>query len=101
MGAGQIILNGLTSDEFMDQLGELISKRVQQAICNSKKEELQERFLSPSEVCKMFVPKISRQTLSNWTKDGSLQKHIIGRSVYYKYSEVIEAVKAIKRFKTQ
>jgi predicted site-specific integrase-resolvase len=34
---------------------------------------------------------ISPQTCRNWVKDGTLKPYGLGRRVYFKYSEIIEA----------
>jgi excisionase family DNA binding protein len=77
--------------------------RIQEATRTAVQEELQkqhnEKLLSPKEVCELFSPKISRQTLHNYTKKGLIRSSMLGSSVRYKYSEVMEAVKSIRRYK--
>lgn len=64
-------------------------------------EELQEKFLSPEEVTKMFQPNISIGTVGNWAKEGLIKKHFIGGKTWYKYSEIIDSVKHLHRYKTK
>jgi hypothetical protein len=94
---GQIILNGLTTEELLSLMGELVSKKVDESFRKVRSEQLEEKFLSPGEVCKLFQPKISRQTLANWTKKGLLKKNVVGHSIFYRYSEVLESIKSIKQ----
>jgi hypothetical protein len=98
MPGEQIILSGLTVDQLTQAIGEIVQQRVNDAVRNIKAEELQERFLSISEVQKMFVPAISRKTVDNWTREGILLKHVIAGKPVYKYSQVMEAVKCVKKY---
>lgn len=66
----------------------------------NKEEELQAKFLSPAETCKLFQPKISLVTLNAWEKAGHLTKYYIGGRTYYRYDEIMQAVKHLKRYKT-
>ena len=98
-----IIIKGVPLEQFMDAFSSLIEEKIHHAVKTIKKEQLQEKFLSPSEVCNLFKTKISRQTLANWSKgkgEIKLKKHVVGRSVYYRYSDVIHAIKEIKQFKS-
>lgn len=98
MATADIILNGLSADELVNLVVDRLTDTICQAIRNAKAEELKEKFLSISEVQKMFVPAISRKTVDNWTKEGLLKKHVIGGKPWYRYSEVLEAVKGIKKY---
>jgi excisionase family DNA binding protein len=80
------------------QLLENIRKIVIEELCNQQQRNQEEKLLSPAEVCKLFNPNISKVTIYNWTKQGKLKKHAIGRKVFYKYSELIVALKTLKRF---
>jgi hypothetical protein len=60
-----------------------------------------ERLLSASEACKLFIPAISRLTLIRWTKADYLKEHRIGGRVYYKQSEVIDAAKHLQKYKSK
>lgn len=99
--SGNLIIQGMAVDQFTEDLAQLIKQavkeEVQAAMKQLKKEELEERFLSIEETCKIFVPAISRQTLHNWTTQGLIKSHAIGRSVFYKYSDIIEAAKPLNR----
>ena len=60
----------------------------------------EEKLLSASEACKLFVPAISRLTLIRWTKADLLKEYRIGGRVYYKQSEIIEAAKHLEKYKS-
>jgi hypothetical protein len=61
--------------------------------------EKEEKLLSPAETCLLFQPKISKTTLSTWTKQGLIDEHRIGRNVYYRQSEILEKSKVLRRYK--
>jgi hypothetical protein len=61
--------------------------------------EREEKLLSPAQTCLLFEPKISKTTLSTWTKQGLINEHRIGRNVYYKQSEILEKSKVLRRYK--
>ena len=87
-------------------LNELEEKDLYGNVRNIVKEEFEayyrsiisEKLLSPSEVCKLFDPNISKVTLANWTTQGRLKKYSLGGRVFYKYSEVMESLKTIKKY---
>jgi hypothetical protein len=95
---GTVLIQGIPLDQFLECVTDVIQQRVDEAVRKIKTEELQEKFLSVAEVCKMFVPNITRQTLANWEKKKLLNKHSVGRSCFYRYSEVVEAIKTHKKF---
>jgi hypothetical protein len=65
------------------------------------KEAQNEKLLSAAEACKLFVPAISRLTLIRWTKADYLKEHRLGGRIYYRQSEVIEAAKHLKKYKSK
>lgn len=95
---GTLIIQGLSIEQFTGSLQQLIKQAVNEEVKKVKLEELQEKLLSPAEVCKLFSPKISIGTVNNWAKEGLLKKHTIGNLTFYKYSEVIEALQTLKRY---
>lgn len=82
----------------LEQLTSTIDRIVQIRIREKQAEDLQEKFLSPKETSKMFSPSVSVVTLDAWAEKGYLNKHYIGGRTYYKYSEVVEAVKKRKKY---
>lgn len=90
-----VILSPIPLDKLSDVIRDIIRSEIQ----DKERACLNEKLLSPRETCQLFNPSISRVTLINWTKQGRLKEHRLGGRVYYKYSEVIEAAKNIKRYK--
>jgi len=82
-----------------EQLEGIFRTIVKEEITESKKQELLDKFISPSEACNLFQPKISRVTLYNWANQGLIPEHRIGGKVYYKYSELMASAKTLKKYK--
>ena len=83
-------------------LAELLAKfqEIVEAAINAKhQKDIGEKLISPKEACKIFQPSISRVTLDAWTASEKLIRYDIGGRVYYRYSEIIEAAKTLKRYK--
>lgn len=93
MKGGQIILNTFSPEEIVEMIKPLIVEAIREAL-----QEKEEKLLSPGEVCKIFVPAISKTTLAAWTKKGFLTEYRLGRRVYYKMSEVNDRRCEIKRY---
>ena len=93
MQSNQIILSGITAAELV----EIFRPMVQQEILKIKGEQ-EERLLSPADVCQMFQPAISKVTLKAWSDLGKLNEHKIGRRVFYKQSEILEAATRLKKY---
>ena len=85
----------LSINDFLPVLRQTVQEQVEISL----KKDLQEKFLSIKETRKLFVPAVSRPTLDKWDRTGSLRKHYIGGSIYYKYSEVIAAAQTYIRHK--
>jgi hypothetical protein len=83
----------------IDQLKSILQDVIRAEVKSHREEAVQERMLSPKETCKLFHPAISTMTLYTWTKNGYLVKHTIGGRIYYKYSEIMAAMKVTKRFR--
>ena len=91
----QLILSQIPLSNILDGLREIVREEIKA----EKERDLQEKFLSPAETAKLFHPPISKVTLSAWTKEGLLKDFRISGRVYYKYSEIIGAVKHLSRYK--
>lgn len=91
------------TDVLINSIKEAILPELRQIIQEENKrkvsEELQEKFLSIDEGRKMFQPAVSRGTLYNWEAQGYIQSYLIGGKRFFKYSELIEAVQKIKKYK--
>ena len=92
---GDIILTPVSLEVLIDKIREAL--RQDRVI--ELKELTGEKLLSPAEACKLFVPEITKLTLSNWSKQGLIPKSQIGGRIFYKYSDVIEAGKTLKKYK--
>lgn len=76
-----------------EQLQEAILKGVKQQLEELKKQyqpKEPEEFLSRAEVAKLL--KVDISTVHNWGKAGKLKRHGLGNRVYYKRSEVEQAI---------
>jgi hypothetical protein len=93
MKGGQIILNTYSPEEIVEMIKPLIVDAIREAL-----QEKEEKLLSPAEVCKIFVPSISKTTLAAWTKQGILNEYRIGGRVYYKMSEVVNRRKSLGKY---
>lgn len=83
----------------LETLKSELQQIVRAEMISTKKSDLEEKLLSPAEVCKLPQPSISRVTLDKWTKDGKLKEHRIGARIYYKYSDVMESLQTIKKYR--
>lgn len=94
---GQIILNGLSTDQLLQLLEKAVETKVEEVVRKVKAEELQEKFLSPEEICNLFKPAITKPTLESYSKK-YFKKYYLGGRTWYKYAEVIGAMKEIKKY---
>jgi len=90
-----IILTAVPVDSLLKQLRQIVKEEIRAEHTQMEGEKL----FSPSEACKVFHPAISKPTLASWTAAGFLKRYDIGGRVYYRYSEIIEATKTMKRYK--
>jgi len=90
-----ILFSQIALDDIISQLRTVVKDEL-----NTKRDDdLNAKFLSPAETCALFQPQISLVTLASWTKSARLIAYRIGGRVYYKHSEVIEAVTLLKKYK--
>jgi predicted DNA-binding transcriptional regulator AlpA len=89
----------IPASEFIDQISEIISRKVTEAVNSNSKKADDEKLISSKEACELFQPAISRPTLHSWAKQGKIQpRYTGGKRVFYLKSEVMEAAKVIKRY---
>lgn len=81
----------------LDQLLEAITEKVIIAIRKQQQEDQQEKLLSTKEICKLFG--VTPVTVSAWINKGSLTPYTKGRKNLFKYSEVMESLKKLKKYK--
>lgn len=84
----------------VDDLTGIFREIVREELLSAKEQELEDRLLSPDETCKLFKPAISLPTLQSYFKKGLIRKHYIGGRTWYKYSELMEDIKHIKRYQS-
>lgn len=88
-----IVMVPVDLDTFLRKIKDVIVE-----VVKGSETESQESLLSPSETCQLFAPRISKTTLAKWTKAGTLKSYRIGGRLFYKRSEILEAVKIVKRY---
>ena len=93
--ATQILLNGISAEQLVELLRPMIREEVRLVFS-----EQEERLLSPAETCKLFVPTITKATLTSWTAKGWLQEHRIGGRVFYLKSEVLASTLKLGKYKS-
>jgi hypothetical protein len=94
----QILLNGITIDELIKKLGDLIDSRIENiSSINSNKNKI--KFLTRNEVSQLL--KISLPTLNTYSKDGVLQSYKIQNRVLYKQEEVENALHMVTNLKNK
>ena len=87
----QIFLNGITLQELADALKPLL--HYQKTV--NETSQIENELLTRLEVCKLLS--INKTTLWKHTKSGKLKSLGLGNRVYYKKSEVLEAVKHLNQ----
>lgn len=85
--------------EDLEQFVTMFVTKVKSVIDDYVIEKEKEKFLSPKEACKLFIPAISRPTLDSLCNKGLLNKYHIGMRVFFKYSELIDVCKTFKKYK--
>jgi len=91
---GQILFTGLTVNDLLLQIEQLLDTKFGILPKNEKK---QSEYLSRKEVCRML--KITLPTLHDWTKSGYLKAYRMGCRVLYKESEIVLALEKVPSFK--
>jgi hypothetical protein len=83
-----ILLNNISAEELIS-LFESLRNEIQD-IKQNLEPKLPAEYIARLELSKMLDVDIS--TIHNWTVKGILKKHCIGNRVYYKRSEIEEAL---------
>jgi hypothetical protein len=91
----QILLNGISAEQLVESLRPMIREELRLVFS-----EQEERLLSPAETCKLFIPAITKATLTAWTEKGWLQEHRIGGRVFYLKSEVLASTLKLGKYKS-
>lgn len=93
MASNQVILSGITAAELVEMFRPMIEAEIKKL-----KADEPEKLLSPGEVCKMFIPAITKPTLTAWTAQGKLQDHRIGGRVFYRQSEILSKLFTLRKY---
>src|SRR5688572_27552632 len=91
--------NLILSSMSLEELTRVFKQVVRDELLEAMKGEQMEKFLSPQETCNLFQPKISIPTLKSWQSKGYLRMYRKGGRTYYKYSEILESMKHIAKYK--
>lgn len=89
--SSQIFLNGITLEQLADALKPLLQPQKNVSESTPTENEL----LTREQVCKLLS--INKTTLWKHTKSGKLKSLGLGNRVYYKKSEVLQAVKHLNQ----
>lgn len=84
----QVIFTAISLQELGDKISQIVEEKIKPLFTkNSEQDEnSQELYLTRRETATLF--RISLPTLNNYTKQGIIQGHRIGRRVLYKKNEV-------------
>ena len=88
--------NILLSPIHFDKLLEALFNKVMEANRQERKELVEEKLLTAKEVAQLFS--VSTVTISSWVSKGLLTKYTIGGRNKFKYSEVMDSLKTLKRY---
>jgi len=93
---GQVIINGISLEDFKQMLGEHTRQIVREEIRAYNESCDADKMLSAKEVCQLL--KITLPTLNSYCKNGHLQKRHIGKRVIFKKSEVLNSLQSLKKY---
>jgi hypothetical protein len=88
-----IILIPVPLADLIEQIRAVVKQEIK------AEQQADEKLLSVAEACKLFKPAISRQTLTNWTKEGLIPMSKYNGKNFYKLSDILEAGTTLKRYK--
>ncbi len=78
-----------------EDLRKLILECLEQVLKNPEEKNKEDTLLKRKDVAKLFG--ISLVTLNSWMKDGRIVYHRIKSRVFFKHSEVMDALQRIQR----
>lgn len=79
-----IMITQISRDVFFEELRKIVREEIQAL----QAKENDEKRLSISEFCNLFVPKISAPTFYKWVKLGIVPVEKFGRKTYVKHSSL-------------
>jgi excisionase family DNA binding protein len=81
-------------------LGDLIAEIravVKDELRQQQTADLQEKLLSPKQTADLLG--VSLVTIWSWERAGRITKHSLGGRVFFKYSELMQSLENLKRYK--
>jgi hypothetical protein len=82
----------------LQDVSDLFRSIVREELQSVKERELEEKLLSPEETCKLFQPAITKPTLESYAQKGHFKKYHLGGRTWFKYAEVMDSMKVIRKF---
>jgi len=80
----------------VDELKTILDESITNALTKVPQKPEEETLLKRIEVAKLFG--ISLVTLNQWMRDGRIPHHRINTRIFFKRSEVIQALNAVKKY---
>ena len=89
----QILINQIESDDFFSQIRQIFKQEIAEMLQDStvKESELKTRKQTKELLDTSYV------SLNKWTAEGKLQSYNIGGKVFYRYSEILQALRKNKK----
>jgi hypothetical protein len=78
------------------ELKKILNESIADALSNLSTNSEEEKLLSRKDVAKFF--RISLVTLNNWMRQNKIPYHKINSRIYFKHSEILEALKTIQKY---
>ena len=85
----QLQILQLTLDDFRELLSDVVNEGL-----NQMERDSPEQLLTINETCSRL--NISKPTLNKYSDNGILTRHKIGERVYYRWSDILSAMKKIE-----
>lgn len=87
----------VTEDGLAEIIRSLLPSMIHEGIKNFKEEELKDKLYTPNE-SRQLLGGISRPTLDSLAEAGTITKIYVGGRVFYKHSDITNAMKTFKRY---
>lgn len=94
METNQVLLTSIPLEFLLSQITETVNAAVEK----KQQNEREAKLYSAEEARKLFDPAIAKSTLHQWTAEGLIPVHRIGGRIFYKYAEVLQAAKKIRKY---
>ena len=82
----------------LNELGDYFRGIIREELDARHEKDVLEKLCSPEETCNLFTPRISKPTLESYSQRGLLNKYYLGGRTWFKYSEILQALKQIKKY---